>query len=827
MKKEDEFYCKGDFCPPSSNSFNNKNLKYLKRAENFIGQEKPSENVIREMIELYKTLYSWDRVVEYYNGKYTKSTIINYVQELLSNKEYNELINQSRKRSEKSEQFKCEYEKALLSHINHYVGLIAKNFDELKISDADIDFIFQIYLAGLNKCDGTTSLEKFQNFYYQLYVKSPIQLSAIICYVFIQFYKDLIINGDYFLRIIDTEKSINLHNFTISIHQFILNFFELNFKYYSKRVQIYLELYLEIILQWKKLTVTDEEKNNLLKNELLTESLSLYANSINNGFQINFDTGYINYYFPQNLALSILFYVLKNRNLILTKDFIEAFRSVKNINLDTLMDSSSNRFYPYFKQQFNRYKGQQYNRDSFINILQTSLSESYLPEIELILELYKSSDLGFTPQDFLKELGIYTDIRHFLSFVEEGNYFKSQNSYNKIREYIYNPQNKLNSQEQVKFLSVLSNIYNLRMKYNRQAFIDKLESALSEFYSIDINFLLSVFEVTTLDPIEFARRLDIYNGSLYSLLRDIIDNRASLTHIDTFEKFRAFIKDSRNKISKEDQLLLLAELEKIQNLRRKTFTQKGILYPFQWIESKLNTILYDGSLRNSLYEYLSNISKQKFPLNLFEDPTSHIASDLQFVGPRDKRVKTSNIEDFFMNKSLLNASEKYNLSSNVRDLFENYRVEKIGYNPEHDSVLSYILDKNKNALAVEIPVWKSIRNSMEYFIGHVDLLLIDKNNVIIADYKQDKTEIFKAIPQIMAYAIMFNERIRSLGYLEAVNISCIGFCRDIAYEFNPYIIIHEIPEFLDYEKLFSNRQSDLMNVSKSTTLFEEIGNLIR
>ena len=101
-----------------------------------------------------------------------------------------------------------------------------------------------------------------------------------------------------------------------------------------------------------------------------------------------------------------------------------------------------------------------------------------------------------------------------------------------------------------------------------------------------------------------------------------------------------------------------------------------------------------------------------------------------------EHIKTEIIKKYFSNFLEFHDSNYY-LCRHARNVFNHYKVNKIGKHPDHPPILNYILSEEKKVLAIEIPVWKesnSIRNT-EYFIGHIDLLLIESNTLVIADYK--------------------------------------------------------------------------------------------
>lgn len=121
---------------------------------------------------------------------------------------------------------------------------------------------------------------------------------------------------------------------------------------------------------------------------------------------------------------------------------------------------------------------------------------------------------------------------------------------------------------------------------------------------------------------------------------------------------------------------------------------------------------------------------------------------------------------------------------------------KIGKIPGHNPILNNILMNCQNAIGIEIPIWKPIKNSHLYYIGHIDLLLHQRGKLIIADYKLNEEKIFKALPQLTVYAIMLKNRLETLGVIFENNILCVGFSKDIFYTFNSEILYQKILQFV-------------------------------
>ena len=90
-------------------------------------------------------------------------------------------------------------------------------------------------------------------------------------------------------------------------------------------------------------------------------------------------------------------------------------------------------------------------------------------------------------------------------------------------------------------------------------------------------------------------------------------------------------------------------------------------------------------------------------------------------------------------------------------------------------------------------------------------MLHQGGKLIIADYKLNEDKIFKAIPQLTAYAIMLKNRLETLGVIFENNILCVGFNKDIAYTFNPEILYQKILQFV---KIINSKRNNPLLIKK-------------
>ena len=83
----------------------------------------------------------------------------------------------------------------------------------------------------------------------------------------------------------------------------------------------------------------------------------------------------------------------------------------------------------------------------------------------------------------------------------------------------------------------------------------------------------------------------------------------------------------------------------------------------------------------------------------------------------------------------------------------------------------------------------------KHFIGHIDLLLVDDDTLIVSDYKPVERKVLKSLPQITAYALLLRDILKKKFDVSKLKMKCIGFSKDLAIEWNPDLLFREIINF--------------------------------
>jgi len=612
-----------------------------------------------------------------------------------------------------------EYKIAVIEHINYFSKFLIKQ--EL-IDRKEINFILFLFTKYNKKIHENKD---------RIYLKHPKYIASTICWIYLIYYKDYDIPAKEFINIIHLKKDVRFtHNKSLfetipntnpcllskSKKDFVEKVFTFDIAPYKSKVVFYTVSYIRTIKGWILHSFSKENIydmiSNYLETELLRDILGLFDIAIENGFKINYiaSNRQIYYYFPQTMALTLIFYSSRANHTLQKILNVEFFK--KFITLDPSLrffkgsfryiTETENRLYPFIKEEIGRYKGQVYSKESFKK---------------------------------------------------------------------------------------------------------KLTAELQRFYHLETDFMLKLYNMTDLSPFEFGNRLNIHSGRGVTSILQIVNNKSKFTEPKTFQNIRNFIMKN---LKTEDRKKSLLWLNNLRSLRYNDFRHGSITYSFKWIRNKYTTFM-----NSSLYRFLFKIWKGNYPRHIFVDPNNTRASNLKFHGTKEEHVKTDVIEQYFSNFLEIHDSNYY-LCRHVRSVFSHYKINKIGKQPDYPPILNYILSEENKALAIEIPVWKERNNlgNTEYFIGHIDLLLVEGNTLIIADYKPKLREIYKSLPQITAYAIFLRDRLENYNKNLNLKIKCVGFTRDQALEWNPETIFPKIIEFV--EKRNKNRKNNLLTANRKT-----------
>ncbi|MFX1303311.1 MAG: hypothetical protein ACFFBV_09000 [Promethearchaeota archaeon] len=225
-------------------------------------------------------------------------------------------------------------------------------------------------------------------------------------------------------------------------------------------------------------------------------------------------------------------------------------------------------------------------------------------------------------------------------------------------------------------------------------------------------------------------------------------------------------------------------------LRKKNFLHQNIPYSFIWNKihhkAKYSQLTANQNELNKLKEHFKKVCDGLIPNNLFNSKAFPRASQFKIKG-----MKSAFIRSF--SKSLIRSGKvRYHDSNSklpkyVQKVFDNYRVNNFTITPGHEPILKNILIKDKDAIAIEVPIWNEEKNRV--ITGHIDLIQIENEVVKVIDYKPEGNFLL-SLPQVAMYGFLIKSK------LNIKKLRCISFNHQGAWEYDPNILQTDIKEYL-------------------------------
>ena len=225
-------------------------------------------------------------------------------------------------------------------------------------------------------------------------------------------------------------------------------------------------------------------------------------------------------------------------------------------------------------------------------------------------------------------------------------------------------------------------------------------------------------------------------------------------------------------------------------LKKRIFIHQNIPYAFNWNinnhKAKLSQLNPRRKEFIKLGTYFKRVYQGDIPNNLFNTREYHRISQFKIHG-----IKISFLNS--LSKKLIREQKIRYLDSNselpqyAQKVFQSFKNNGISISPGHEPILKYILIKDKNSLAIEVPIWKKFYNT--YLTGHIDLIQIQDNIIKVIDYKPEGNFIY-SLPQVASYGLLVKNK------FNLDELKCISFNKKEAWEYDPIILLKDVREYL-------------------------------
>lgn len=230
-------------------------------------------------------------------------------------------------------------------------------------------------------------------------------------------------------------------------------------------------------------------------------------------------------------------------------------------------------------------------------------------------------------------------------------------------------------------------------------------------------------------------------------------------------------------------------------LKKKIFVHQNIPYSFNWNKThhkeKFSQITSNREELNRLKGHFKKVYEGLIPNNLFNTRQFPRVSQFKIRG-----IKVAFIRSF--SKSLIRSNKIQYHDSNsqlpkyAQKVYENYQANNFPGAPGHEPILKNILIKNKDAIAIEVPIWNDQKKKI--ITGHIDLIQIQNDVVKVIDYKPEGNFLL-SLPQVSMYGFLIKSK------LNIKKLRCISFNKECAWEYDPNILRMDVKDYLISQRI--------------------------
>jgi hypothetical protein len=230
-------------------------------------------------------------------------------------------------------------------------------------------------------------------------------------------------------------------------------------------------------------------------------------------------------------------------------------------------------------------------------------------------------------------------------------------------------------------------------------------------------------------------------------------------------------------------------------IKKRDFYHQNIKYSFGWNfknhNEKLSQINPNWEEVKKLQSFLKKVYQGAIPNDLFNRKDVQRISQFKIRGLKNAFLRSFGKKLIRSGRILVSesSSKLTDLAKNVHITFNNNQLSK---SPGHNPILKNILIKDKDSIAIEIPIW--INQSKLSITGHIDLIQIQDNTIKVIDYKPEGNFLF-SIPQVAMYGFLIKKN------LNIKDLKCISFNKNENWEYDPEILITEIKNYLISQKI--------------------------
>ncbi|MBN1800719.1 MAG: hypothetical protein JW891_04390 [Candidatus Lokiarchaeota archaeon] len=228
-------------------------------------------------------------------------------------------------------------------------------------------------------------------------------------------------------------------------------------------------------------------------------------------------------------------------------------------------------------------------------------------------------------------------------------------------------------------------------------------------------------------------------------------------------------------------------------IKKRDFYHQNIKYSFNWNLHHHKEKLKGLSETRAEFKRLGTFFKQIYqtslvPNKIFDEKTNPRISQFKIRGLKNGFLSSFG-RQLIREGKIKKYDSSFKLSKYAQNVYETYKKYHFHKVPGHEPILKHILIKDKDSVAIEVPIWNNIDD--KYITGHIDLIQINSNEDIVKviDYKPEG-KFMISLPQVSTYGILLQKM------LKISKIKCVSFNRDETWEYDPQLLLTDVKDYL-------------------------------
>ncbi len=336
-------------------------------------------------------------------------------------------------------------------------------------------------------------------------------------------------------------------------------------------------------------------------------------------------------------------------------------------------------------------------------------------------------------------------------------------------------------------------------RWDNEKFKERIYNSWRKTGRMDLQMVYELFKILNFDFKEFVSKVIKFNSDLPtgSFLTNLKTHRFSYAR---YIKIQDNIKELRDekRITAKQYREAINYIKEVLNFVGKTLKHLQF-YHFKYNERNIKQIK-DETLQKKLLGFMKRIMGNKYPLRLFDKNINSQgirSSEFVLKGIKKENVATKTITEELINPLIDDNKIKLKDDESIMKILQEISKRAIEEHTKeftttvgHDPIQIKSMMEMMEIIAMEVPIWhEGIKG--ENITGHIDLLGVKDDTVIVIEYKPDIIQVYKGITQVCIYAYLISEILE----INVDKFKCIIYSPALALSLTPKVI-NDVIEFV-------------------------------